>query len=145
MESAQHIFETVIPLPPSRCGVMRDPEARLCRPQRSTGPKKHERIRVRSTDEGILRDGTAVVASSRRCNSQPRQGCHNAEVGSAHVTTSWTRQHAPTLVRRPDGRYEVRCPECQTRGSVPPVGIGLPVNDRHEAERIVLNHSGRRP
>ena len=51
-------------------------------------------------------------------------------------------QHSPELVNRPDGRYEIRCPECERMvGEARPVGIGLPITGRLEAEAIVRNHS----
>ena len=51
---------------------------------------------------------------------------------------------SPKLVQRPDGRYEIRCPQCERMGSGSrPIGIGLPVTSRAEAESIARNHAGR--
>ena len=54
--------------------------------------------------------------------------------------------HQPRLVVRPDGRFEVQCPECVAgqRGGGLPIGIGLPVSNRAEAEGIARNHAGLR-
>jgi hypothetical protein len=49
------------------------------------------------------------------------------------------RPHRPWLVQLPDGRWEVRCGECL---QPTPIGIGLPVTNRLEAERIFANHAG---
>ena len=51
-------------------------------------------------------------------------------------------QHSPELVHRPDGRDEIRCPECERMvGEARPIGIGSPITGRLEAESIVRNHS----
>jgi hypothetical protein len=53
-------------------------------------------------------------------------------------------QHRPKLVHRPDGRWEIRCYQCERMvGDERPVGIGLPVANRAEAESIAQNHAGR--
>ena len=53
-------------------------------------------------------------------------------------------QHSPQLVHRPDGRFEIRCPECERKvGETRPIGIGLPITNRIEAESIMQNHAGR--
>ena len=50
--------------------------------------------------------------------------------------------HHPKLMCRADGRYEVRCPRCaEVPHHDPPIGIGLPVSNRAEAEGMVANHS----
>jgi len=47
-------------------------------------------------------------------------------------------------MRRPDGRYEVRCRDCERRVDRPlPIGIGVPIANRFEAESILKNHKGR--
>jgi hypothetical protein len=54
--------------------------------------------------------------------------------------------HTPRLVARPDGRYEIRCGECIELGKLGqswPLGIGMPLTNRREAEFIVRNHTGR--
>jgi hypothetical protein len=51
-------------------------------------------------------------------------------------------QHRPELVHRHDGRYEIRCRECERMVlEARPIGIGLPITSRLEAESIVRNHS----
>ena len=50
-----------------------------------------------------------------------------------------TTMHHPDVAVRPDGRYEVRCPECAGSESVP-VGIDLPLADVTSAARICQNH-----
>lgn len=54
-------------------------------------------------------------------------------------------KHDPRLLPRSDGRFEVRCLQCQRNGDLTalPVGIGIPITNRDEAEAIVRNHSGR--
>jgi hypothetical protein len=51
--------------------------------------------------------------------------------------------HHPTLVRRADDRWEVRCPQCERRSESPPLGIGVAVANKLEAESILRNHAGR--
>ena len=52
--------------------------------------------------------------------------------------------HHPEVARRNDGRWVVRCPECQgTAGAVVPVGIGMPLRSQHVAEMLRDNHRGR--
>jgi hypothetical protein len=54
------------------------------------------------------------------------------------------RKHSPRIVQRPDGRWEVQCSDCQRRTvEQPPVGIGLPILNRSEAEAIARNHQQR--
>jgi len=53
------------------------------------------------------------------------------------------RQHAPRLVSRPDGRWEIRCPQCERMEDQSPIGIGMPIANRIEAESIVRNHTRR--
>ena len=54
-------------------------------------------------------------------------------------------RHDPRLLHRPDGRFEVRCLQCQRNGDLTalPVGIGIPITGRDEAEAIVRNHLAR--
>jgi hypothetical protein len=55
-------------------------------------------------------------------------------------------KHSPRLVIRSDGRYEIRCPQCEYLGRTGqpwPLGIGMPITDRAEAESIARNHAGR--
>jgi hypothetical protein len=52
--------------------------------------------------------------------------------------------HKPSLGRLKDGRWVVRCPQCRvTSDQMPPVGIDVPIVNRHEAEWIIGNHTGR--
>lgn len=51
--------------------------------------------------------------------------------------------HHPRLIRRADGRWEIKCGECATFEEIIPVGIGLPIRDRQDAERIRDNHVRR--
>ena len=54
-------------------------------------------------------------------------------------------QHSPKLVHRWDDRWEIRCPQCEGMvGDAMPIGIGLPVTNRAEAESMARNHA-RRP
>ena len=48
--------------------------------------------------------------------------------------------HRPRVVQLKDGRFEVRCLACGRRRGDAPVGIGLPVHNRFEAEAIARNH-----
>lgn len=53
--------------------------------------------------------------------------------------------HEPIINHRPDGRWEVACPEClrlRTSGVDVPVGIGLAVRSWESALRIWTNHLG---
>ena len=53
------------------------------------------------------------------------------------------RPHRPSLTRRPDGRFEVRCGDCLARrDEAPPIGIGIPVAREYEAVEILRNHVG---
>jgi hypothetical protein len=48
------------------------------------------------------------------------------------------------LMKRDDGRYEIRCRECELRrGQSIPVGIGLPICSKVKAEMILRNHEGK--
>jgi len=68
------------------------------------------------------------------------RGRDNTEIRSRPVDAN----HRPQLMQRPDGRYEVRCGECERRIDRPlPVGIGVPITNRFEAESILRNHGGR--
>jgi hypothetical protein len=49
--------------------------------------------------------------------------------------------HRPSLIHRKDGRWEVRCAECERREEVAPIGIGIPIMSKTEAESIALNHA----
>lgn len=51
--------------------------------------------------------------------------------------------HQPRIIRRRDGRWEIECGECTTFEEIVPVGIGLPIRDRDEAEQIRDNHVRR--
>ena len=52
----------------------------------------------------------------------------------------------PTLLLRNDGRWEVRCPQCGvSHAEATPIGIGLPIVSRVEAEWIKRNHAGVAP
>ena len=43
-------------------------------------------------------------------------------------------KHSPKLVQRVDGRFKVRCPQCERMREQPrPIGIGLPITNRAEA------------
>jgi hypothetical protein len=51
-------------------------------------------------------------------------------------------RHHPKLVHRKDGRWEVRCLQCQrNQEQATPLGIGIPVVNRVEAEGIARNDS----
>ena len=57
------------------------------------------------------------------------------------VPTKRSRGHDPRLVQRPDGRWEVRCPQCEkSRDEAIPLGIAVPIANRVEAEAIMRNH-----
>jgi hypothetical protein len=50
--------------------------------------------------------------------------------------------HEPIVHRRSDGLWEVVCLGCWLDSSVElPVGIGLPIKSRSDAERILQNHA----
>ena len=51
--------------------------------------------------------------------------------------------HHPKLVQRLDGRWEIRCPQCERNSEPPPIGIDDPVANKFEAESMLQNHSGR--
>jgi len=44
------------------------------------------------------------------------------------------------LMHLPDGRFEVRCGECEQAGQPLPIGIGVPIASHLEAKLIVRNH-----
>jgi hypothetical protein len=53
--------------------------------------------------------------------------------------------HNPVINHRPDGRWEVTCPEClmlRDSGVDVPVGIGLVMRSWESALRIWTNHLG---
>jgi hypothetical protein len=51
--------------------------------------------------------------------------------------------HQARLVKLGDGRYTVRCRNCeQGQARSVPVGIGVPISNRFEAESIARNHGG---
>ena len=52
-------------------------------------------------------------------------------------------QHTPRLAHRLDGRFEVRCPQCESTMDQRPLGIGMPITNRAEAEFMVRNHANR--
>ncbi len=51
------------------------------------------------------------------------------------------RGHHPEVLEQGEGRWVVRCPECQQEKDVP-IGIGAPVQTRHVAEMMRQNHVG---
>ena len=63
----------------------------------------------------------------------------------AVMATRGKVRHDPRLLLRSDGRFEVRCLQCQRNGDLTalPVGIGIPITNRDEAEAIVRNHLAR--
>jgi hypothetical protein len=53
--------------------------------------------------------------------------------------------HHPEVLRHDDGRWLVRCPECQRTEMVEVlIGIGAPVRSEYEAQMMRDNHLGRR-
>ena len=53
--------------------------------------------------------------------------------------------HHPAVLRHGDGRWVVRCPECQQTQVVEVlIGIGAPVQSEHEAQMMRDNHSRSR-
>ena len=53
--------------------------------------------------------------------------------------------HQPEVQRCHDGRWVVRCPECQRiEATETLVGIGTPVQSEHEARLMNDNHDARR-
>lgn len=51
-------------------------------------------------------------------------------------------QHEPVVHRRPDGFWEVTCVGCSLDTAFDvPIGIGLPLKSRSDAERILQNHA----
>ena len=75
-------------------------------------------------------------------------------MGHLLVARGWARtfeqvsairlNHQPKLMRRPDGRWEVQCrAACEERvDEALPLGIGVPITDRFEAESALRNHAG---
>lgn len=55
--------------------------------------------------------------------------------------------HRPSFIKHTDGRYEVRCPQCERNSaqtlSPLPIGIGVRITNRFEAEAIFRNHGGQ--
>ena len=60
---------------------------------------------------------------------------------SAVSVPSASYNHAPVLIRRADGRFQVQCACCEESGDTP-IGIGIPITSRLVAESIVRNHAG---
>ena len=53
------------------------------------------------------------------------------------------QKHEPRLLQYADGRWSVRCRECEECADQSlPLGIGVPITNRYEAESILRNHSG---
>jgi len=53
--------------------------------------------------------------------------------------------HQPEVLRCSDGRWIVRCPECQRTGSREAlIGIATPVQSEYEAQLMRDNHLARR-
>jgi hypothetical protein len=51
-------------------------------------------------------------------------------------------RHKPVVHRRTDGFWEVTCVGCWLDTAFEmPIGIGLPVRSRSDAERILQNHA----
>jgi hypothetical protein len=51
--------------------------------------------------------------------------------------------HDPVIIQRPDGRWEVNCPDClrlRDSGVDVPIGIGLSVRSWESAIRLWANH-----
>lgn len=62
----------------------------------------------------------------------------------AQTPPGFRNKHSPRLVNRPDGRFEIRCPQCERMvADGRPIGIGMPITNRVEAESIARNHAGR--
>lgn len=63
----------------------------------------------------------------------------------AMAATQRRDRHDPRLLERPDGRFEVRCLQCDRNGDPAslPIGIGMPIANRVEAESILRNHAAR--
>jgi hypothetical protein len=52
--------------------------------------------------------------------------------------------HHPEVRQRSDGRWTVRCPECQGPAvAEKPIGIGAPVTSEFEAHMMKDNHLAR--
>jgi hypothetical protein len=77
----------------------------------------------------LLCGSCATSATPVACKTVSRQG---------------SKGHHPRLANRADGRFEVQCPQCwMQREGGRPMGIGVPIVNRAEAEMIVRNHSDR--
>jgi hypothetical protein len=64
----------------------------------------------------------------------------------AETPPGFSNKHSPRLVNRPDGRFEIRCPQCERMDDqAPPIGIGLPIANRTQAESIARNHGHALP
>jgi hypothetical protein len=69
--------------------------------------------------------------------------CHHG-CAMAQTPPGLRNRHSPRLVQRPDGRFEIRCPQCERMDDqARPIGIGMPIVNRIEAESIARNHGGR--
>ena len=65
------------------------------------------------------------------------------KVGPTIVSVLRILKHHPTLVQLADGRFEVRCRQCRVGAEPAPIGIGIPVSGRFEAEAILINHASQ--
>jgi hypothetical protein len=112
-----------------------------------------ERLRGLHNKRTTECDGPAVRGSVTRRNPRATATpaplsvlCATAPTSVAsEIVSGQRRGHHPQLIRRPDGRYEVRCRECLTRQGDAglPIGIGVPIANRAEAEMIARNHQTR--
>jgi hypothetical protein len=125
-------------------------------PQRCGRWWSTRRVRLaNSTDSPTLEKGVrvAVTSPSRKwtqpgfVDSSARRDLWPIGVGAALGLRSVAvsrRGHHPRLVHRPDGRFEVQCPQCQQVGEESrPIGIDMPITNRAEAEDIARNHVRR--
>ena len=98
-----------------------------------------------------LRPRPRRLHTSVRCEARLRSA-------TAAITTLWSRpfrkagsesreraaviRHHPKLIHRNDGRWEVRCRQCQqNHQQTTPIGIGIPISNMVEAESIARNHA----
>jgi hypothetical protein len=52
--------------------------------------------------------------------------------------------HDPRITECADGRWVIRCPQCeQSRAAPIPIGIGMPIKS-HEVTELILNNHLRR-
>jgi hypothetical protein len=59
-----------------------------------------------------------------------------------HAVSENQAGHQPQLVKLADERYAVRCQQCELRSDEDvPIGIGVPISSRAEAEAILRNHA----